>query len=116
VNDLDRIAQLLAKAIAERQILTTGEAGAAVKAGNLGSFTTKIGTINAIATNLCTGECLLVKVEGNWYATDPNDNRQVVRSSVDRFIQRKPKRAESLPVVSITVGTVDKSESGGGNS
>lgn len=112
---LDKIAELLQTAIAQRQTLTIAEASGAVMAGQIGSFSTSTGMINATATNFCTGNCLLAKVEGSWYAIDPNDNREEVRSSVDRFIQRKPKRTESLPVVSIVVGTAPKDDGGGGN-
>ncbi|WP_310410540.1 hypothetical protein [Chamaesiphon sp. OTE_8_metabat_110] len=66
-----------------------GTAQFAAVPGKSALFTTVTGTISAVATNFCYGNCLLAKVEGTWYAINPADNREVVRSSVDRLIQRK---------------------------
>lgn len=115
MSDISQIARLLQQAIADRQTLTIGQSNAPVTQGNLGSFSTGTGLISAIATNFCYGDCLLAKVEGKWYAINPADNREVIRSNVDRFIKRKPKTG-SLPKISIVAGIKTGSYGGGGES
>ncbi len=87
-SELDRIANLLLEQIRSRQTLAIGTAQAASIQGSRALYQTPSGIISAIATNFCYGDCLLAKVEGTWYAVNPVDNRQVVRSSVDRLIRR----------------------------
>jgi hypothetical protein len=93
LSDINRIANLLLEQIRSRQTLAIGTAQSAAIQGTRALYQTPSGIISAIATNFCYDDCLLAKVEGTWYAINPNDNRKVVRSSVDRLIQRKPKIA-----------------------
>jgi hypothetical protein len=106
-----KIAVLLTSMIADRTNLTIGTINAAVTAGNRGLFSTSIGALSAEATNFCYGDCLLAKVEGKWYAVNPTDNRQVIKTVIDRQIQRKPK-GSALPLISVYVGI--KTDDGGG--
>lgn len=95
MSDLNRIVRILEEAIANRQKLAIGQSIAAIVQGQVGLFLAGGKTISAIATNYCYGNCLLAKVEGKWYAINPNDRRQVVGSSVDRF--HKLARTRSSP-------------------
>jgi hypothetical protein len=95
LSQINRIAQLLQNAITDRQVLAVGNSDAAVVQGSPGLFRTGTGMIRAIATNFCYGDCLLAKVEGTWYAINPRDNQEVVRSSVDRLIRRRAKATGS---------------------
>lgn len=90
MSDLTRITQILEDAIANRQKLAIGQSIAAIVGGQTGLFLTGGRTISAIATNYCYGNCLLAKVEGKWYAINPDDNRRVVGGGVDRLFHRKP--------------------------
>lgn len=94
MSEINRIADLLQNLIKSRQTLAVGQSDAAIVPGSRGLFSTSTGLINAIATNFCYGNCLLAKVEGTWYAINPTDNREVVRSNVDRLIQHKMKPTE----------------------
>ncbi len=91
--ELDRIANILRETIKSRQVLAIGEAQFSAVQGKSALFTTASGTIGAIATNFCYGRCLLHKVEGVWYALNPNEGGVEIRSSVDRQIWRRPKGA-----------------------
>jgi hypothetical protein len=101
LNELERIAAKLKKLIAENQDLILGKAIASVMPGQTGGFQTNAGTINAIATSFCNGDCLLAKVDGAWYAINPNDNREVVRSNVDRMVWRRPRLSTQNPTVAV---------------
>ncbi len=115
MSELNRIADMLRQAIKARQTLAVGTVQFAAVEGNTALFTTGTGTISAIATNFCYGNCLLAKVDGVWYAFNPAVTREVVRSSIDRLQRRKPKKSEqNLPVLSIFVGTVKIEGNGGG--
>jgi hypothetical protein len=95
MSDLNRIAGLLQAEIANRTTVTIGTAVATIYGNQTGLFLTPTGrTISAVATNFCYGSCLLAKVEGVWYAANPQDNSQLVGTRIDRFIQRKAKSVE----------------------
>ena len=101
MSEINRIADLLRDLIKSRQVLAVGTAQSAAVPGSPALYETSSGTIRAIATNFCYGNCLLAKVEGTWYAINPSDNRAVIRGNVDRLIQRRPSIGKILPVVSI---------------
>jgi hypothetical protein len=104
MSDIDRIAQLLKNEIANRRTVTIGTPVATILAAQVGLFITPEGrSISATATNFCYGSCLLAKVEGTWYAVNPQDTSQVVSSRIDRFIQRKPVVSSELPTVRVKV-------------
>jgi hypothetical protein len=93
MSSIEQIANLLRSQIEQRRTLAIGSAQSASIQGTRALYQTPSGIISAIATNFCYGDCLLAKVQGTWYAINPSDNREVVRSSVDRLIQRRPKVA-----------------------
>lgn len=102
VSELNRITQILEDAIANRQQLAIGQSIAAIVRGQTGLFLAGNKTISAIATNYCYGNCLLAKVDGKWYAINPDDHRRVVSGGVDRLFQRK-KSNSALPTISIAL-------------
>jgi hypothetical protein len=113
MSNLDRIADILRAAINDRATLAIGSSVATIYQGQSGLFLTASGkTVSAIATNFCYESCLLSKVDGVWYAINPQDDRQVVRSSVQRFITRKPKSSD-LPTIAITIGILSNDDGGG---
>jgi hypothetical protein len=114
LSNIEQIANLLRSQIEQRRTLAIGTAQSASIQGTRALYQTPSGIISAIATNFCYGDCLLAKVEGIWYAINPSDNREVVRSSVDRLIQKRPKSSATLPIVSIYVGTITANNGGSG--
>lgn len=100
MSSIEQIANLLRSQIEQRRTLAIGTAQSASIQGTRALYQTPSGTISAIATNFCYGDCLLAKVEGTWYAINPQDNREVVRGSVDRLIQKRAR------IVAEEIGTI----------
>ena len=104
--DNERIANLLRQAIADRQVLAIGRSDAAIADGNVGLFATSLGNINATAVNFCYGDCLLFKVDGQWFALN-NDPQQIVNTTVNRQIRSRPKPPSRDPILAKFIGIND---------
>jgi hypothetical protein len=102
--DLVKVADLLQKLTADRQVLAIGQSDAAITQGQSGLFSTNAGNISAIATNFCYGNCLLAKVDGAWYAINPSDNRDVVRQSIERLSKSKSHQSSQVNILNLYLG------------